>query len=401
MAAPKLRVENIRKTFGDEVAVDDLSFTVDEGQFKSLLGPSGCGKTTTLRCIAGLETLDTGQIFIGGELVGDPEQGVNVSPKQRNIGMVFQSYAIWPHMTSRKNVYFPLIYRREDWSKEEKRERVETVLRNVGLGDHMDDLASQLSGGQQQRVALARALVAEPEIMLMDEPLSNLDAKLRREMRKEIENICREFGITVLYVTHSQDEAMFLSDSISLMNDGSLVEEAAPTELYRNPRSFFAMNFMGYSNTLDGEVVAVDDDRVTVGTAIGDLDAVRRGVEFTPGQEVTACFRPKHARVRLGTDGQDEMEDGLGHGRTGAAASGDGVTFEGRVVTEGTTRDFSEYELDIEGQRLLVRTPDPIPVEADDVLDVFVPTAAVRVFAITGAEKEAQRMHAEALAEAH
>ncbi|MDX1747384.1 MAG: ABC transporter ATP-binding protein, partial [Halobacteriales archaeon] len=194
-----LRVENLKKTFGDEVAVDDLSIEVDRGTLKSLLGPSGCGKTTTLRCIAGLERPDSGRIYIDDELVTDPEDGVHTEPENRGIGMVFQSYAVWPHMTVEENVMYPLKIQKIG-TKAERKQRVADVLEAVGLTPYADNLATNLSGGQQQRVAISRALVVEPDILLFDEPLSNLDAKLRREMRMEIKRIYREFNTTVLYV---------------------------------------------------------------------------------------------------------------------------------------------------------------------------------------------------------
>ena len=347
MSDIKLRIEDLRKTYGTEVAVDGLSTTVEAGQLKSLLGPSGCGKTTTLRCVAGLEKPDSGRIYIDDELVSAPEEDVHVSASDRGIGMVFQSYAVWPHMTVEENVRFPLKVQKIG-TKAERREQVDEVLTRVGLDKYANNLSTNLSGGQQQRVAIARALVTEPEILLFDEPLSNLDAKLRRDMRLEIKELYEEFGTTILYVTHAQDEAMFLSDDIAVMLDGKIVEEGSPVRLHNDPQTFFGMNFMGHCNTVPGRITSVDETTTLVDTRIGDLrgDTDRSG--FATGQEVYFCFRPKACRM-LGPDDTGE---------------GDNI-LTGDLAMQAATRDFIEYEVDIGEATVLVRCTEPGYV-ADD-----------------------------------
>jgi len=215
---PAVGIEHVDKRFGSVRAVDDVSLAVPDGRLLTLLGPSGCGKTTTLRMIAGLEQNDAGRIAIGDRVVSDPAVGVFVAPERREIGMVFQSYAIWPHMTVFANVAYPLQVRRR--SAGEVRERVEGALRLMEMAHLADRPATALSGGQQQRVAIARALVFQPRVLLMDEPLSNLDAKLREQMRVEIRSLQQRLGITTVYVTHDQEEAMVLSDEIAVMHEG-------------------------------------------------------------------------------------------------------------------------------------------------------------------------------------
>lgn len=239
-------IRNVTKSFDDIEVLHSMSETFADGEFITLLGPSGCGKTTMLRLIAGFEKPTTGSISIGDMLVSG--EGAFIPPEKRKIGMVFQSYAVWPHMTVFENIVYPLKLMK--LSKEEIRNKGETILKTVHLSQYADRLPSQLSGGQQQRVALGRALVAEPEILLLDEPLSNLDAKLREEMRYEIKEITQKLGITVVYVTHDQIEAMTMSDRIVLMNQGQVQQIGAPTELYNNPANQFVANFIGRVNFL-------------------------------------------------------------------------------------------------------------------------------------------------------
>jgi iron(III) transport system ATP-binding protein len=248
---------NLRKTFQQVEAVDGVSFDVGEGQFVTLLGPSGCGKTTTLRLIAGLEENNGGEILLAGRVVSSPERGIYLPPEKRGIGMVFQSYAIWPHMTVFENVAFPLRIRRVP--RAEIREKVEKVLRLFDLLELAPRLATKLSGGQQQRVAIARALAVEPSILLMDEPLSNLDAKLRERMRFELRELQRRTGIATLYVTHDQAEAMVLSDRIVVMNKGKIEQIGTPEEIYEKPLTRFVSDFIGLSNIFPIEVVGAGD----------------------------------------------------------------------------------------------------------------------------------------------
>ncbi|MFB6097333.1 MAG: ABC transporter ATP-binding protein [Haloferacaceae archaeon] len=361
----KLRVEDLRKTFGEEVAVDDLSIEIEKGTLKSLLGPSGCGKTTTLRSIAGLERPDSGKIWIGDELVCDPENGVHVEPEDRGLGMVFQSYAVWPHMTVEENVMYPLKIQKIG-TKQERQQKVDRVLEAVGLDPYKDNLATNLSGGQQQRVAISRALVVEPDILLFDEPLSNLDAKLRREMRMEINRIYHEFDTTVLYVTHSQDEAMFLSDEIAIMRDGKIIEEGPPATLHSDPQTFFGMNFMGRCNTVEGEVTGLEDGVATVRTNVGELRSSNMMSEFGAGEKVFVCFRPKSCRLL--TDESDPVAD-------------DEVAMDGTLKMRAATRDFTEYQVNVEGSEILVRTPEPLPVYAGDDVRFAIKHEDVKLFA--------------------
>src|ERR687893_507340 len=257
-------------------AIDDVSFEVKEGELFTLLGPSGCGKTTTLRSIAGLEKPDRGKIVVGdrvlfsagGNGAGRP---VNMPANQRGLGMVFQSYAIWPHMTVFDNVAFPLQVRRRGTrpGRREIRERVAKVLDTMELGHLADRQATKLSGGQQQRLALARAIIIEPPLMLLDEPLSNLDAKLRESLRYELKRLQRELGITSIYVTHDQIEALALSTTIAVMKEGNVLQTGRPREVYERPNCRFVAEFIGTSNFLRGKVVGRDGDCVDVDTEAG------------------------------------------------------------------------------------------------------------------------------------
>jgi ABC-type Fe3+/spermidine/putrescine transport system ATPase subunit len=247
-----LEFRAVVKRFESVNAVDGVSFSLQAGEIFTLLGPSGCGKTTTLRLVAGLEEPDAGEILIGGKAVAAPERGLCLAPEKRHLGMVFQSYAIWPHLTVFENVAFPLRVRRE--AADAVRRRVDHALEIVGLGGLADRGATQLSGGQQQRVALARALVYEPAILLLDEPLSNLDAKLREQMRGEIRTLQRKLGLTVLYVTHDQAEAMTLSDRIAVVNRGRFEQVGNPEEVYEKPATLFVADFLGRTVSFEGIV---------------------------------------------------------------------------------------------------------------------------------------------------
>lgn len=268
MSGPVLEFRDVVKRFGSVNAVDGVSFSIERGEIFTLLGPSGCGKTTTLRLVAGLEEPDGGEIFIAGNCVAAPARGLYLAPEKRQLGMVFQSYAIWPHLTVFENVAFPLRVRRE--ANEIVRQRVEHALEIVGLGGFGARGATQLSGGQQQRVALARALVYQPEILLLDEPLSNLDAKLREQMRVEIRALQKKLGLTVLYVTHDQAEAMTLSDRIAVVNRGRFEQVGTPEEVYERPLTEFAAGFLGRMVSLTGKVA-----KASTGFAIEFADASR------------------------------------------------------------------------------------------------------------------------------
>ena len=307
-----LQVTNLVKSFseakgmsrGRVLAVDDLSIEVAEGELFTLLGPSGCGKTTTLRCIAGLETPDRGRIDVAGRTLFDSEGGVRVPPNERGLGMVFQSYAIWPHMNVYKNVAFPLevLGRKQRPSRKETRDRVERALAVVKLDQLAQRQATDLSGGQQQRLALARALVMEPPLMLLDEPLSNLDAKLRDDMRFELKRLQRELGITGVYVTHDQVEALAMSNRVAVMRDGKIEQVGAPREVYERPGSKFVADFIGTSNFIDGVVEAREGASYRISTEHGVLD-VPSDADFAVGAAVVVAARPEHIELAPGVNG--------------------------------------------------------------------------------------------------
>ncbi len=243
--------KNVVKKYGDNTVIPGLSLEVQEGEFFTLLGPSGCGKTTLLRMVAGFNTIEGGEILFNDKLIN------NMQPKDRNIGMVFQNYAIFPHLTVAKNVAFGLENRKI--SKAEIEKKVDEILKVVKIYEYKDRLPENLSGGQQQRVALARAIVIEPDVLLMDEPLSNLDAKLRIEMRNAIKDIQRDVGITTIYVTHDQEEAMAVSDRIAVMNYGEIQHVGTPQNIYQRPSNIFVATFIGRTNILDGELKPNDN----------------------------------------------------------------------------------------------------------------------------------------------
>ncbi len=293
-----LVVEGLVKRFGEVAAVDGVSFSIEPGELLCLLGPSGCGKTTTLRCVAGLETPDAGTIRLDGQVLADGRQGILVPPYRRRFGMVFQSYAVWPHLTVFENVRYPLRFG-ERLTREEMGRRTRDVLRLVRLEEHAERFPHQLSGGQQQRVALARALVMQPAALLFDEPLSNLDAKLREEMRSELADVQGRLRVPALYVTHDQAEAMALATRIAVMHQGRIRQEGTPGAIYRRPADDFVATFLGSTNLLPGVVEAREaSGDVRVRTAAGLL-LVKAAVASEPGSRVVVGIRPEHLRVHL------------------------------------------------------------------------------------------------------
>lgn len=293
-----LDVRNLIKTFGADRAVDDVGFEVANGEFLTLLGPSGCGKTTTLMCIAGLHQPDAGEIWLGNECLTSVSQGIYRPPERRGIGMVFQSYAIWPHMTVAQNVAYPLEVQR--MADPEKQDRVCEALRRVQLLNFADRPATHLSGGQQQRVALARAIVFNPRLLLFDEPLSNLDAKLREEMRLELKRLQETLGITSIYVTHDQAEALVLSDRIITMSNGRIEQEGDPKTIYARPINRFVSQFIGVANLLSGTVTEVIGNWSVVEISSGEEECRFRCTTtdaVTPGERVDVSIRPEHVRL--------------------------------------------------------------------------------------------------------
>lgn len=299
-------ISNVTKKFGDFTALDDLSFSVREGGTLALLGPSGCGKTTMLRCLAGLETPESGFISIAGKVVFDSAKGINLNPEERGLGVVFQSYAVWPHMSVVENVEFPLRVR--GVSKEERRQRAMEVLEIVGLGAYAQRSATQLSGGQQQRVALARALVHKPALVLFDEALSNLDAALREHMRLELKALQDKLGFTALYVTHDQGEALGLAEEIILMNAGRIDTSGPARQVFMSHRTSFAARFFGL-NVIETEKLAD-----------------RHGAPFI-------AFQREHAHLSRQT-AQADMGD---------------LILQGRIATRSFQGLVDEYAIDLAG----------------------------------------------------
>jgi iron(III) transport system ATP-binding protein len=310
-----IAISNLTMTYrtaqGEHPAVRGVSLDVPQGRFYTLLGPSGCGKTSMLRCVAGLERPDGGEIRIGDAVVFSAARGIWVPPHHRQIGMVFQSYAIWPHMTVYDNVAFPLRHKRPRPARAAIRERVRAALALV----HLDGLETRpapfLSGGQQQRLALARALVSEPRVLLLDEPLSNLDAKLREEMRLEIRQVVDRLGVTTLFVTHEQIEALTMSDVMAVMNEGVIVQEGPPAEIYNHPAAAFVADFIGRTNFLAGRVAALARDGAhplaTIDTALGALHC-HVEADTRIGDALTVAVRPENvALLGAASDGAENQ----------------------------------------------------------------------------------------------
>jgi len=289
----QVRFEGVEKRYGNFFAVRDLNLTIKPGALHFLLGPSGCGKTTTLRMLAGLETPTGGKIFF------DNRDVTNVPAAERGIGMVFQNYALWPHMTVRKNVEYGLKLRK--LTSEEINRRCNEVLEFTQLHNFAERLPGQLSGGQQQRVALARALAIRPNVLLLDEPLSNLDAKLRLEMRDNISRIHRQTGITTVYVTHDQKEALSMGSHVSVMHAGSLIQTGSPRELYHSPETPFIAGFIGETNIIEGTYSGKNGDFHEVRTELGTLRAKRTIGQWKNGDKISVSIRPEAMRPLLGT----------------------------------------------------------------------------------------------------
>jgi iron(III) transport system ATP-binding protein len=339
---------DLRRRWGRERAVDEATITVGTGEFFTLLGPSGCGKTTLLRCVGGLEEPTAGSITVGDRILYSSERRVNIPANQRKLGMVFQSYAIWPHMSVYQNAAYPLTAGRQRLPKAEAKALVERVLNVMGLEELANRSATELSGGQQQRLALARALVQQPPLLLLDEPLSNLDAKLRQSMRTELQRLQQDLGLTVLYVTHDQAEALAMSTMIAVINEGCVEQIGAPREIYERPATRFVADFVGTPNFVSGRVVAIrgEDGSCEVETALGVLRGMSKG-GVAVGAQVELLIRPEGISL--------VPETGDGDGRC-----------RGKVRTAAYQGDCVDYEVEISGSTLHVRSKPDVAFGQDD-----------------------------------
>jgi ABC-type Fe3+/spermidine/putrescine transport system ATPase subunit len=329
-----LRLAHVVKRFGAVTAVDDVSLDVPRGAFATLLGPSGCGKTTTLRMIAGFYDPDAGDIVVAGRRINE------LPAHRRGTAMVFQDYALFPHMTVRDNVGYGLGV--QGVASSERARRVDETLEFVGLTGLGGRWPSQLSGGQQQRVAVARALIVRPEILLLDEPLSNLDAKLREQLRGEMRELQRRLGMTFVYVTHDQEEALSLSDWVAVMNNGRVEQAGDPWEIYYHPRTSFIADFIGTVNLVPAAVVDVSGGSATV--SFGEHRATVRvpgSTPIAPGASVRLCIRPEALTLR------------------GADAPADGLVVNGTVVRRAFLGDLMRYWVTVDGREWVVDQPDP------------------------------------------
>ncbi|HIJ54586.1 MAG TPA: ABC transporter ATP-binding protein [Deltaproteobacteria bacterium] len=347
-----IEIQSLFKRYKDVVAVNRIQLEVNKGELLTMLGPSGCGKTTTLRCIAGLEKPEEGDIVIDGQPM--LSEGF-VPPSKRGIGMVFQNYAVWPHMKVFNNIVYGL--KLQKISRQSIRERAQQVLELVGLDGLENRYPSQLSGGQQQRVALARALVTNPKVLLLDEPLSNLDAKLREELRFEIKSLVRRMGITSVYVTHDQAEAMVISDRIAVMDSGNVVQIGTAREIYEKPANRFVADFIGTMNFMSGEVVQIpqDTDAVYVRTEFSEkmLCTTSSITETTPGKKVYASIRPED--VEVFTEPPQVTEN----------------LFKGTIAHKAYLGNFLYFFVSVNETMIRVQVPHHLPQEEGQELYLF------------------------------
>jgi iron(III) transport system ATP-binding protein len=356
-----IRVVGLAKSFGKTPAVDSVHFEVPAGALATLLGPSGCGKTTTLRLIAGLEKPDGGELYVGGRLLTSAAQGVFVAPEKRRMGMVFQTYAIWPHMTVFENIAFPL--REKRLPAADIRDRVLAMLKTLGLEGYHDRPAPLLSGGQQQRVALGRALVADPDVLLLDEPFSNLDARLREEMRLELKELQARVGVTTLFVTHDQAEAMILSDRVFVMSGGRIAQEGTAREIYEQPRSQFVMDFLGQVDHIRARVVRGADGRCRARADEGAEIPLAPDQPWREGEDVVLAFRSSDVRVCAGpADGQ----------------------WQGAIVSAVYLGERIEYVVQVGAARIRASGPVSEPLGKGTVVQVQIPTSAIRAWPLRG-----------------
>ncbi len=356
-----VRVAGLRKAFGTATApaVDTVDFAVAAGSLVTLLGPSGCGKTTTLRLIAGLERPDAGEVYVGDRLLTSASRGVFLHPEKRRMGMVFQTYAIWPHMTVFENIAFPLRAQRRPAA--EIRDRVAVILDTIGLAGFGERPAPMLSGGQQQRVALGRALVADPDVLLLDEPFSNLDARLREEMRFELKDLQTRVGVTTLFVTHDQEEAMILSDRVLVMNAGRIAQDGTPRQIYEDPRTQFVMDFLGQVDHLGARVARTASGACVA--RIAGLDGAEVSLpadqDWVDGEDVVLAFRSVDVRVHPG------------------AADG---CWPGIVASAVYLGERVQYVIELGPAQIRASAPAADPLEKGTPVQVEVPHRAIRAW---------------------
>ncbi len=347
MATVELR--GLRRSFGNVVALDHLDLEIHSGEFVSLLGPSGCGKTTALRIIAGFEWPDSGEVLVDGhDVLGMPAN-------RRNMGMVFQAYSLFPNLTAQQNVEFGLRVRKQ--SHEARSRRARELLELVGLGEAMGRYPRQLSGGQQQRVALARSIAIQPSVLLLDEPLSALDAKVRVQLREEVRRIQLELGITTLYVTHDQEEALSISDRVAVMSQGRVEQLGTPAQIYSGPRTAFVANFVGTMNKLEGTVVSALDRTVRTGPLL--LSIPDPSFNHPVGETVELFLRPEDVSLEVLTNG-DRPAEGLLEGRVTS------LTFLGPVTRVGLATEIGALLADVSsGVALNLAADTPVAIKLD------------------------------------
>ncbi len=309
---PIIRLENLIKKFGEVVAVNSINLNIYEGEIITLLGPSGCGKSTTLRSIAGLEKVDGGEIYFKEKKSGVLQPITNLAPRKRDMAMVFQSYALWPHMTVKKNVEFGLTIGKRRVSKNEREDRIKKALKMVYASELINRKPSELSGGQQQRIAVARAIVVNPAVLLLDEPFSNLDAKLRIETRSEIRALIKRIGLTAIFVTHDQSEALSISDRIAIMNNGNIEQVGTPLEIWQNPHNSFVGEFIGEANLIECKVSEIINQKSAKLSLNGSDESfiTHQAKEFKLNESVQVILRPQMLEITFDKNPKENQISG-------------------------------------------------------------------------------------------
>jgi len=361
----KVEVKDVVKKFDKVVALNHLSFKVREGEILSLLGPSGCGKTTALRVIAGFEDIDEGEVLLDGVVVTSPHKKILIPPEKRNLGLVFQSYALWPHMTVYDNIAYPLKLRKVP--KNEIDEKVKNVLELVGLSGLENRYPSQLSGGQQQRVALARSLVYEPKLLLLDEPLSNLDLRVREAMRGELRRILKKIGITAIYVTHDQEEAFVISDRILLMRNGKKIQEGTPRQIYDHPANLFVAEFIGKSNIFKADVKIINEQERLARVIVPDLSADLL-CKYPPGMDInnSSLIAIRYNEIRI-CESKPNVEENV---------------LKGEIVAQEYRGAFTDYKIQIGKSYINVTLEKPIEAKKKEVY-LYIPPESIKLIPST------------------